>query len=48
VTLGDPELVREEYASEGGLLARRAIYDNRTGPDPRDLLWDEIVAADPA
>lgn len=47
MTLGDPELVRQEYASEGGLLARRAIYDNRTGPDPRDLLWDEIVAADP-
>jgi SAM-dependent methyltransferase len=47
VSLSDPELVREEYASEGGLLARRAIYDNRTGPDPRELLWDEIVAAEP-
>jgi SAM-dependent methyltransferase len=47
VSLSDPALVREEYSSEAGLLARRAIYDNRTGPDPRDLLWDEIVAVGP-
>ena len=47
MSLSDPELVRDEYASEAGLLARRAIYDNRTGEDPRDLLWDEIVAAKP-
>jgi SAM-dependent methyltransferase len=47
VSLSDPELVRDEYASEAGLLARRAIYDDRTGPDPRDVLWDEIVAASP-
>jgi SAM-dependent methyltransferase len=46
VSLSDPELVREEYASEAGLLARRSIYDNRTGPDPRDVLWDELVAAE--
>jgi SAM-dependent methyltransferase len=47
VSLNDPELVRAEYASEAGLLERRSIYDNRTGPDPRDLLWGEIVAAAP-
>jgi SAM-dependent methyltransferase len=47
VSLSDPELVREEYASEAGLLERRSIYDNRVGPDPRDVLWDEIVAAAP-
>ncbi len=45
--LDDPELVRAEYASEAGLLARRSTYDSRTGPDPRDVLWDEIVAAAP-
>jgi ubiquinone/menaquinone biosynthesis C-methylase UbiE len=47
VSLSDPELVREEYASEDGLLARRAIYDSRTGPDPRDVLWAEVLAAEP-
>jgi SAM-dependent methyltransferase len=47
VSLSDPELVRAEYASEAGLEARRAVYEGRTGPDPRDLLWDEIVSAKP-
>jgi SAM-dependent methyltransferase len=47
VSLNDPELVRAEYASEAGLLDRRSVYDNRVGPDPRDVLWDEIVAASP-
>jgi SAM-dependent methyltransferase len=45
--LDDPGLVAEEYASESGLLARRALYDDREGPDPRDTLWDVIVAAAP-
>jgi SAM-dependent methyltransferase len=45
--LNDPEVVRQDYASERRLLARRSIYENRVGPDPRDLLWDEIVAAAP-
>jgi SAM-dependent methyltransferase len=47
VRLDDPELVRAEYASETGLLDRRSIYESRVGPDPRDVLWDEIVAAGP-
>jgi SAM-dependent methyltransferase len=47
VSLSDPDLVRREYASEDGLLARRSLYDDRVGPDPRDALWDEIVAAAP-
>jgi SAM-dependent methyltransferase len=47
VSLSDPDLVRAEYASEAGLEARRAIYDTRVGPDPRDVLWNEIVAARP-
>jgi SAM-dependent methyltransferase len=48
VSLDDPALVREEYASEGGLLARRALYENAEGPDPRDWLWEKIVATAPA
>lgn len=45
--LDDPDVVREEYASEERLEARRSIYDNRVGPDPRETLWDAIVAAAP-
>ena len=45
--LNDPDVVRNEYSSERGLEARRSLYDNRIGPDPRDTLWEEIVAAAP-
>ncbi len=45
--LNDPALVREEYASERGLEARRSVYDDRQGPDPRDRMWEEIVAVAP-
>ena len=45
--LNDPGLVAEDYASESGLLARRAVYENREGADPRDMLWEAIVAAAP-
>lgn len=47
MTLNDPALVRQEYASERGLEARRSLYDDRVGPDPRETLWDEIVAVAP-
>ncbi len=47
MTLNDPELVLAEYASERGLEARRSLYDNRVGPDPRDAMWEEIVAVAP-
>jgi SAM-dependent methyltransferase len=47
VRLDDPSLVREEYASEAGLLARRAAYETAEGPDPRERLWEEIVSAAP-
>ena len=47
MTLNDPELVRREYASEAGLEARRSLYENREGPDPRDALWDAIVQSAP-
>jgi SAM-dependent methyltransferase len=47
VSLSDPEVVREDYATEARLLARRSVYETREGPDPREALWDEIVAAAP-
>jgi SAM-dependent methyltransferase len=48
VTLNDPDLVRQEYASERGLEARRSLYERRIGPDPREVMWAEIVASSPA
>jgi SAM-dependent methyltransferase len=48
VSLNDPDLVREEYASEQGLEARRSLYEGRIGPDPREVMWAEIVAPSPS
>jgi SAM-dependent methyltransferase len=48
VSLNDADLVREEYASERGLEARRSLYDNRVGPDPRDTMWEKIESAAPS
>jgi SAM-dependent methyltransferase len=45
--LHDPDVVRREYATEAGLEARRSLYDKRVGPDPREVMWDEIAAAAP-
>ena len=47
MSLSDPDVVRREYASERGLEARRSLYENRVGPDPRETMWDEILAAAP-
>jgi len=47
VSLNDPELVRAEYASEAGLESRRSLYDNRVGPDPREVMWNEVVDLEP-
>ena len=47
MSLSDPEVVRREYASERGLEARRSLYDARVGPDPREVMWKEIVSAAP-
>jgi SAM-dependent methyltransferase len=46
--LNDPARVREEYASEGGLLGRRAAYEFATGPDAREGLFAAIAEAEPA
>jgi SAM-dependent methyltransferase len=41
-SLNDPALIREQYASEENLRARRAIYANRDGPDAREVLFETI------
>ena len=43
MSLNDPQLVRDEYASEAGLEARRSIYADRDGPDARDEAFGAIA-----
>ena len=45
--LNDPERVREEYASEVGLLGRRTAYEYASGPDPVQLAFAAIAEASP-
>jgi SAM-dependent methyltransferase len=47
VTLDDPRVVREEYASERGLEARRAAYRFATGPDAPQMAFDAVAEARP-
>jgi SAM-dependent methyltransferase len=46
--LDDARLVREEYASERGLEARRAAYRDAEGDDPRELALDAVAEAEPS
>jgi SAM-dependent methyltransferase len=41
--LDDPRLVQHEYASERGLLGRRAAYDYATGPDAREVAFKAVA-----
>ena len=45
--LNDPKLVREEYASEAGLEARRSVYADAEGPDAREELFRVIAGLEP-
>jgi hypothetical protein len=45
--LNDPGVASEEYAGERGLEARRSIYDNAEGTDPKAMLWGEIATPAP-
>lgn len=44
----DPEVVAREYATEKGLLGRRAAYRWAEGPDPHELTFQAIAEATPA
>jgi ubiquinone/menaquinone biosynthesis C-methylase UbiE len=41
-------LVREQYASEAGLEARRSIYGEITGPDPREVAFAAVAELRPS
>jgi len=43
----DPTYVREQYATEAGLAARKAVYTEVTGPDPREIVFDAVAAVAP-
>jgi SAM-dependent methyltransferase len=43
----DPRYVREQYATEDGLEARRSIYRDTTGPDARELMYAAVAEVDP-
>ena len=45
--LDDPELVRNEYASEEGLRARRSIYDGAALTEPVEVALAEVAAIRP-
>jgi 2-polyprenyl-3-methyl-5-hydroxy-6-metoxy-1,4-benzoquinol methylase len=39
--------VEEQYATESGLAARKAVYTDVSGPDARDIAFDAVAAAAP-
>jgi SAM-dependent methyltransferase len=45
--LDDPAHVRDQYASEANLAARKSIYVTQEGPDPRELLFEAVAEAQP-
>jgi SAM-dependent methyltransferase len=47
VTLDDPRMVREEYASERGLEGRRAAYRFATGPDTPETVFEAVAEVSP-
>jgi SAM-dependent methyltransferase len=47
VTLNDPRLVRDEYASEQGLEGRRAAYRYAEGPDAPQMAFEAVAEIAP-
>jgi SAM-dependent methyltransferase len=47
VRLNDPAAVRAQYADERGLRARQALWRELEGPDPKEVLWETLVACAP-
>jgi SAM-dependent methyltransferase len=43
----DPTYVREQYASEAGLAARKAVYTEVSGPDAREIVFQAVAEAEP-
>lgn len=43
----DPRYVRDQYATEHGLEARRSIYADTSGPDAHDMMLEAVAAVRP-
>jgi SAM-dependent methyltransferase len=48
VRIDDPAAVAEQYATEDNLEARRSLYANADGPDPRELAFQAVAEVAPA
>ena len=48
VKIDDPQAVARQYATEDNLEARRSLYENADGPDPRALAFDAVAEVTPA
>jgi SAM-dependent methyltransferase len=47
VRIDDPSAVARQYATEANLEARRSLYDNAEGPDPRELAFQAVAEVEP-
>jgi SAM-dependent methyltransferase len=47
VRINDPEAVARQYATETNLEARRSLYSNAVGPDPRDVAFEAVAECEP-
>ena len=45
--IDDPAAVARQYATETNLEARRSLYEDAEGPDPRELAFDAVAEASP-
>lgn len=46
--INDPSAVARQYATEDNLEARRSLYANAEGPDPRDIAFEAVAGCEPA
>jgi len=47
VKINDPTAVARQYASESNLEARRSLYEDATGPDPREIAFAAVREVEP-
>jgi SAM-dependent methyltransferase len=47
LSLHDADVVRAEYATEAGLLARRAAYEHATGPKAPEMVFEAVAEVAP-
>jgi SAM-dependent methyltransferase len=45
--IDDPARIQAQYADESNLEARRSLYGNVTGPDPRELAFEAVREVEP-